>query len=1157
MFSPSDIYTSRGSNIIYGCWTPEVSKYDTSSFYNWEQDNLPLLDIEERTHLLWERLGHPTSSLTGFEFVVASQDFLQNLDLEIPPACNTKISTDLSSCINKLPEVINAPYLIEVLSYGELGTLRLANKTFGPRGSIEIINRNFAKAEPTTASYKLTDLYATNAAPYNVYGLASSVGVASGTESVYSFSQEIPSLHRDFVNASSIILSSLIFSSTGGNLDVRLTNNLTVFAKKTTEYEYQRTTAALAAANPTTPWTGTNTNGRVSFTPYELNPLNDQITIYDASTINEFDNTELAWKDVNQISTLNFGGALAYGNRLSKIEVFDCDGPVIIRNFTIDGGGSVSGTAYGIQIKNSNGVHLENCSVARCNRAGLLVEDSSIIITRGFFSYRNYSYTANNTREGLPWNTKIRGGSNTSTSSFEMGAGILALNSNINFSSTVDRDTLITSGIVASLAISSTLGTPVVPGLSFMVSLSRNTIGLHAINSRVFGGQRAKLGFCDANLAAYNIHYELNTEAGIKLENSQLEFDGRIISTGNYIGLDSYNSDIDTDQLIFRLNQKVGCKLTNSSLRYNKGLYQPYNTNTGIDGLFAHHNSYTLNGTHIKLENSTYEPYQTSSMPTYYDRFLVSGSFGRTQDLASQKSLLPGIVVNNSSKLVMVHAGIGVTDNVEEDKGCAGMAIAVTNNSELVLQGSKKHATKIIGPTSFSYQKKKSGLYANNNSSIKIQGPTVIAKFAIDALADNNSIVSFEPHVNSNGRLDVSGFDLVDSDNHTMVELHATRACLVANNGSIISMKDLGDYSTNWARGSYGAAALLSGLDYDTVVALGTPMYTSGGSMQMFPNPNDASLYELGYGVANPPVGLYDGTNSFTQNGNWYYYMGSGVGDPSKQSDFSAITFGGMCVRAVNGSKVNVLNTHFPAGFWVPSATVYDASGRGINAICERLFIWNIADSSYLNAKFLSVSGLHPADAGYFGPSGTWNNLSAAPQSTPDTGAASILDYYGRATNHSYGKSTATNQGPFRLYFSIDPVANWLLPSSLDLSGYISQVFSQGYNFSGDSIAPGNVSSFYTSVLKNNNGVIQPSGFYYASAMVMNPTTIKALLDDSAANTFANAKHNSVGKSGLARVVSIYFPYTDIYGGDSAKQEVKNYGKGLRSVNSFDLERDN
>ena len=56
-FNPNDIYTSSGSVMLYNSWTPYVSKYDTSSFYNWEQDNLPLYDLEERTYELWEQQG--------------------------------------------------------------------------------------------------------------------------------------------------------------------------------------------------------------------------------------------------------------------------------------------------------------------------------------------------------------------------------------------------------------------------------------------------------------------------------------------------------------------------------------------------------------------------------------------------------------------------------------------------------------------------------------------------------------------------------------------------------------------------------------------------------------------------------------------------------------------------------------------------------------------------------------------------------------------------------------------------------------------------------------------------------------------------------------------------------------------------------------------
>ena len=68
------------------------------------------------------------------------------------------------------------------------------------------------------------------------------------------------------------------------------------------------------------------------------------------------------------------------------------------------------------------------------------------------------------------------------------------------------------------------------------------------------------------------------------------------------------------------------------------------------------------------------------------------------------------------------------------------------------------------------------------------------------------------------------------------------------------------------------------------------------------------------------------------------------------------------------------------------------------------------------------------------------------------------------------------------------------------------------------------------------------------------PNTVKAVLDDSALNTFANAKHNTVGKSGLAKVVEGYYG-TSAFGGDSFNDY--NYGNGVASINNFDLKKDN
>lgn len=72
MFSPNDIYTTSGSNKLYNCWTQNVTKYTTSSFYNWEQDNEPVYDLEQRTYHNWEQLGFPTSSIPGLALVVSA-----------------------------------------------------------------------------------------------------------------------------------------------------------------------------------------------------------------------------------------------------------------------------------------------------------------------------------------------------------------------------------------------------------------------------------------------------------------------------------------------------------------------------------------------------------------------------------------------------------------------------------------------------------------------------------------------------------------------------------------------------------------------------------------------------------------------------------------------------------------------------------------------------------------------------------------------------------------------------------------------------------------------------------------------------------------------------------------------------------------------------
>ena len=121
-FNRNDIYTSSGSTMLFNAWTPYVSKFDTSSFYNWEQDNLPLYDLEERTYEMWEQDGFPTSAVPGLALVVSANAALTT-EGQAAMLANNNIFTEVSSCIAAIPKVVRFPVLVEVANMGDMGPL--------------------------------------------------------------------------------------------------------------------------------------------------------------------------------------------------------------------------------------------------------------------------------------------------------------------------------------------------------------------------------------------------------------------------------------------------------------------------------------------------------------------------------------------------------------------------------------------------------------------------------------------------------------------------------------------------------------------------------------------------------------------------------------------------------------------------------------------------------------------------------------------------------------------------------------------------------------------------------------------------------------------------------------------------------------------------
>ena len=1176
MLNPSDLYVSGGSNDLLVCWTDKVTKYDASSFYNWEQDNLPLHDLDERTHLLWEKLGHPTSSVGGFTFIVSA---------DATDSCNPLVFTTLSACIAALPEVINYPILIEVASFGNLGGIDLSNKAFGPCGSIEINNRNSAFAFPRSLNTTLAQhtsylqdgditqyIYASSmVAGTGLFGFAAAGSLGSPVA--------VPIPSHDHINSYLYTRDnsgSAIYISSGTTIADRISDprfrNPYVFVKRVDDRRSNRLTASLSST--VDPWnvTGTNYNNvsKFSFEPFEKN---NSDLVYDVSTLNFLSNVEEAWGGRGSNNdALHAAMSFSYFNSLNYIKVIDCNGPIYIRNFNVDGQHAID---RGIEIRNST-VNLERTAVSRCNKAGLYAENSEVNVLRGIVAYRNYENTGG-TRVGIPYADK-----RLSYKTLEhYGAGVYALNSTINFKDTYQRDidkSIEASGSshysgyaaarlgAAAIAVygnpnSNNYASGIIPNPSreAMTCFSRNDIGIHAVNSLITGGRTELNGSSNGTYAqwsdAYDLQSELNTEAGIRLDNSVLDYSGRVIVEGNHFGLDSTNSKVNIDSVAARYNQSTGLRLSNSKLIYNKNAYTNLIQTLPDLAVTGYNESQIyglINGQDMLCDNSIVTPVYTSAMPSLYSMVFTSGSFGLEEN---SNELLPSIQLKGGSNVDLVHAHLVKDPSNKTTTHQYGLLSRLEGNSTLTFRGSEDYANVFIGPATREDSLNVAGIYASDGSQVKFQGPTAFARLGVDVLAEDNSTMEFTPHQSDNGTLLVSSFDLSNPANHTTVELHSTRACLVANRNSNIVMENLGDYNTFWLDGAYGSA-IGAAYDLDTT---NYSTYVSAGQMQFYPNANYS-----GIGAAENPTELVlTGTDAynFRKTGGFYHFA------HTYGNVMSAISTGGMCVRAVENSLVQANNVHFPTGWDNASSVVYDFYGNAPlpGPICTRLFIWNIADNSLLKGSYLTVSGLHPRDGGYWGPSGEWrdgadNVISAAPATTEDTSSISVLDYYGKSSENPFGATTIENYGPFRLYFSTDPVTNFMVASGTNkVDGLIRQVFAQGYNFSAGVMVSASTdfepSAQYKSILlRDNAGNIQSSGFYYASAMVASPDVTKAVLDDSALNTFANAKHNTVGKSGLARVVQGYYPTKD-FGGDSYGDY--NYSHGVKSFNNFDLKKDN
>ena len=1197
VFNKNDIYTSSGSTRLYNSWTPYVSKYDTSSFYNWEQDNLPLYDLEERTYEMWEQGGFPTSAVPGLALVVSADAPQASL------LANTNIFTTVSACIAAIPKIVRFPVFIEVCNLGDLGKLELHNFRIEEGGSIEIINRAYSRIYNASANSYTTVIPTDN----------ESHRITAGLKSLNVSSTLFAALGADLCTSSLILSSRVLESEEDARVDSVYTYMYPNFTKRR---------SPLAVCIDGDPFLeGGGGQNRYPTTPYE----NATTTAAFDGTLGSLDMSATSQMTNNPIGRTGWnanisGTGSVYLNNLAGLSVKNCDGPIYIRNFNVDGKSTTTGgIQVGIEVTNSD-VLLENCAAARCREAGFRFNNSKVTLSRSAFAYRNYDLNSLTTR--VP----------------EKGIGFHALNSEITFSSLLTATTETGAGDFEA------------SGADVAWVASRNYVGIQLDNSKVKGGI-SRTTRTSPGTASF-VESELNTGYGLVFNNSHMDVNGLLDIYGNEAGILMNNSHLRYNELCVDSHRDEGLNAKNSTIIFDSSANP-----LAAGQLTRYQVDFIRNSQHLLLDNNSSFGFKLKTdMPSKYGNMSFSGAQGAVSGSPTYTPVLPAIAINNNSNAEFINTRFipRVAGDSVANMPVFGLGLQAVNNSKASFYGTEAGCTLVFGIPTYTFQQKVAGLYADKNSEINLHGPTVIAQFGVDVLVENDSSLTISPPTSRKGHgYDVSSFALSGQGNNTSVELHATRACLVANKNSVINMQDLGDYHTFWGRGANGTILLAAGTDYPTET-FDLSSYIASGSLQFYPNPQDSLTLKPDVGITPTTIPVFTETfnlNTYLINDNPL----QGAADYAEATGRPSISIGGVCVRAVQDSVVNIRNVHFPTGNQSNPLDGYIYKSNGTN--CDRLMIWNIADTSRLNASYCSVSGLYPGDAGYHGPSALWPSsvdgnilnagqqydviASGAPSATPDTGYLSVLDTFGAGssvwlppsgvslgsmfdrfypisghgqehldeniilrlvdaginfsgtTTYHYGApiNTYNNQGVFRIFWSPKSSAK-LLQS--DVSGYVEgkfphpgvfsgvvgptyQIFSQGYNMSAPVSAVlqtdgANVSSLHPDLLKlsydyradavaTGNDVpdrLWTSGFYYCKEFVEdNPT--QCMLDESAADTFANSKNASLGSSGRPKKVTLYRSRLDsidnrgaeAYAGDTSGTH------GFKSANIFDLERDN
>jgi len=1117
MFDQDDIYAVSAGVTLYNYWNPIVTKFDSSAFYNWETDNLPLHDLEERTYELWEKAtGFATSTLPGLAMCVSAT---------IPDVtASANVFTTLQGAIDALPQVLRMPTLIEVAVSGDLGHIDMTNIRCEGSGSLEIVNRVYAPFDPSSTRYRLNDTDTYEA--YQVSSSEASDHIA--TTSALSFSANTSALWdfpHDYVavaqmtngrGARTLRSQRLAMALAEGNA----TNNGALSWKNGDEYQVPDVN------NPDT--VITDTTADVSALDAAADPLNRAISPAAADSLG-----------INGFAT---------NNSIRSINITNCTGPIWIRRFAVVAADGTSSpytvhAENGIQVRNTDGLTLEDIAVTRASHRGLDIINSDVTLRRRFVAHRNYEPSIRATTET---------------------AGVYAVNSRLHF-----------------------MGDSVLSGNAVLFNASHADTGWDLRNCEV----------TSENAGEVRAH---NCVRGMRAIGTDVKFDGQIDLFECKTGLEALGSNVEMYEMVAQYCEDHGIKGINSTFTYGGPDVDPsvplndVGTGTAItrDIKYLFH----ANGQHLVLDNCVWDVVEKDNNASATACTLIADHYA-----TDQIYLKPAVDLVNT-KAVMAHARIatgpataGGTSDTAGGPGVHSQGYLVkSKGSDVTFLGTSSIATIITGFVNAGGDQGGAAVASVEGGHVKFKGPTFIGAASVDCLADDNGHIEFSVN-------DRASFNNSDSTCHTSVQLHATRANLVATNNSTLIMKDLGSVVEAWG----DAAGDNSGIDVrnygDSLSGI-----SRGGSMSILCSneynpvePGANGTYQNKYDYTLDP-GTYFKFINTTVNGTPYsYYLANIESGFTDETFRSQISNGGTCVRVHGGSVAKVSNVSFYQGPVNADGVYYDCS---IPAGCNDLRIWAITGNSTLDAAHMSVSGSWPGSVGYTGPraaylSGVYPEAAssvayAAFKGNPyagsglsaisDTSTLSRLDFYGSGVEceagvlsanqrlwsgyrtggtSTFGPSSYENRGPFRVYFDVDPAARLLIYSeggsfsaTEDTRPY--QTIAQGYELSASCSALQDLALEYYPQLflyDAEDGEMDSSGYYLAHQF-LDPGRQTVRLDESAAEMFANAKNAALPQRLRPSMVQIYRSTTDNYG---LYQNIatSGLGEGFKGTNDFDIRR--